>query len=115
MKKIIHYVLILLFVLFNSAFSESKYHHMPHGKFRNPEGSPIRDPNFKWSYKTFNEEKKKIKISIPSDHVVPKHQVLENINKLGVNFFDLSSSLESQLGYKDHLKIKSFMSKINEI
>ena len=27
---------------------------------------------------------------------------LENINKLGVNFFDLSSSLESQLGYKDH-------------
>ena len=55
---------------------------MPHGKFRNPEGSPIRDPNFKWSYKTFNEEKKKIKISIPSDHVVPKNQVLENINKL---------------------------------
>ena len=40
---------------------------------------------------------------------------LQNINKLGVNFFDLSSSLESQLGYKDHLKIKSFMSKINEI
>ena len=40
---------------------------------------------------------------------------LQNINKLGVNFFDLSSSLESQLGYKDHLKIKSFMVKINEI
>jgi len=40
---------------------------------------------------------------------------LQNINKLGVNFFDLSSSLESQLGYKDHLKIKSFMNKINEI
>ena len=38
-----------------------------------------------------------------------------NINKLGVNFFDLSSSLESQLGYKDHLKIKSFMIKINEL
>ena len=31
---------------------------------------------------------------------------VENISKLGVNFFDLSSSLESQLGYKDHLKIK---------
>ena len=29
------------------------------------------------------------------------------INKLGVNF-DLSSSLENQLGYKDHLKIKIF-------
>mgnify|MGYP001281582041 CR=1 FL=1 len=40
---------------------------------------------------------------------------LQNINKLGVNFFDLSSSLESQLGYKDHLKIKSFMVKINEL
>ena len=40
---------------------------------------------------------------------------IENISKLGVNFFDLSSSLESQLGYKDHLKIKSFVSKINEL
>ena len=40
---------------------------------------------------------------------------LQNIYKLGVNFFDLSSSLESQLGYKDHLKIKSFMYKINEL
>ena len=40
---------------------------------------------------------------------------VENISKLGVNFFDLSSSLESQLGYKDHLKIKSFMNKINEL
>ena len=39
---------------------------------------------------------------------------LQNFYKLGVNFFDLSSSLESQLGYKDHLKIKSFMNKINE-
>ena len=39
----------------------------------------------------------------------------KNINKLGVNFFDLSSSLESQLGYKDHLKIKNFVHKINEI
>ena len=40
---------------------------------------------------------------------------VENIYKLGVNFFDLSSSLESQLGYKDHLKIKSFINKINEL
>ena len=38
---------------------------------------------------------------------------VKNISKLGVNFFDLSSSLESQLGYKDHQKIKQFMSKIN--
>tara|TARA_E500000178_G_scaffold330717_1_gene362853 strand:- start:1446 stop:2054 length:609 start_codon:yes stop_codon:yes gene_type:complete len=40
---------------------------------------------------------------------------IENISKLGVNFFDLSSSLESQFGYKDHLKIKSFINKINEL
>ena len=40
---------------------------------------------------------------------------VENICKLGVNFFDLSSSLEKQLGYKDHLKIKSFIKKINEL
>jgi phosphoribosylanthranilate isomerase len=40
---------------------------------------------------------------------------VENINKLGVNFFDLSSSLESQLGFKDHFKIKNFIKKINEL
>ena len=40
---------------------------------------------------------------------------LQNINKLGVNFFDLSSSLESQLGYKDHQKIKKFIQKVNEL
>ena len=39
---------------------------------------------------------------------------VENISKLGVNFFDLSSSLESQLGFKDHKKIKNFIKKINE-
>ena len=40
---------------------------------------------------------------------------VENLIKLGVNFFDLSSSLENQLGYKDHLKIKNFIKKINEL
>ncbi len=40
---------------------------------------------------------------------------VENICKLGVNFFDLSSSLESQLGFKDHLKIKNFIKKINAL
>ena len=40
---------------------------------------------------------------------------VSNLSKLGVNFFDLSSSLESRLGYKDHLKIKSFINKINEL
>ncbi len=40
---------------------------------------------------------------------------VENLTKLGHNFFDLSSSLEGELGYKDHLKIKNFIKKINEI
>ena len=40
---------------------------------------------------------------------------IENLSKFGVNFFDLSSSLESQLGYKDHFKIRSFINKINEL
>ena len=46
--------------------------------------------------------------SISSDNV-------ENFYKLGVNFFDLSSGLENQLGYKDHQKIKKFIKKINEL
>ena len=40
---------------------------------------------------------------------------VENLTKLGVNFFDLSSSLETKLGHKDHLKIQNFMKKINSI
>ena len=40
---------------------------------------------------------------------------VKNLTKLGLNFFDLSSSLEGELGYKDHLKIKNFIKKINEI
>tara|TARA_B100000963_G_scaffold151062_1_gene131665 strand:- start:488 stop:1096 length:609 start_codon:yes stop_codon:yes gene_type:complete len=40
---------------------------------------------------------------------------IENISKFGINFFDLSSSLENQVGYKDHHKIRSFINKINEL
>ena len=42
---------------------------------------------------------------------------IENIAKLGVTFCDLSSSLEldTQIGYKDHLKIKNFIKKVNEL
>ena len=57
------------------------YHHLPDGSFRNPEGSPKRDPNFKWSMSKWNEEKKKVKINIPADHVVDKKEVLENLNR----------------------------------
>ena len=45
------------------------------------------------------------------------HNNIENIAKLGVNFCDLSSSLEldKQIGYKDHSKIKKFIKKVNEL
>ena len=43
---------------------------------------------------------------------ISEHNI-DNMIKLGVNFFDISSSLESKFGQKDHLKIKNFMKKIN--
>ncbi len=57
------------------------YHHLPDGTFRNPEGSPKRDESIKWSYRTFNKEKKKLKIEFPSDHIIKREKVLENLDK----------------------------------
>ena len=78
--------MIILFSLNYNTFAETMkdlpYHHLPNGTFRNPEGSPkIEDFGFNWSFKVFNEEKKKIKINIPPDHVIDKKKVLENLNK----------------------------------
>ena len=42
-------------------------------------------------------------------------QNIENIAKLGIKWCDLSSKLESKLGYKDHTKIKKFMNKVRLI
>ena len=68
--------------------------------------------------------------NIPKDllHNLPKGEKfglagainLENIreySQLGFNFLDLSSGLEREnlKGYKDHLKIKKFMDKVNEL
>ena len=60
---------------------DAPYHHLADGTFRNPEGSPKRDPNIKWSMSKWNKEKKKIKINIPTDHVVDKEEVLKNLEK----------------------------------
>ena len=35
------------------------YHHLSDGTFRNPEGSPVRTGNTKFSYRQFTQEKKK--------------------------------------------------------
>jgi len=57
------------------------FHHLPNGTFRNPEGSPVRDLNVKWSYKIFNKEKKKLDMTLSSDHVVKKDKVLSDLKK----------------------------------
>ena len=49
MKKLLIFLLTILF--FNIeliAMDKQPYHHLPDGTFRNPEGSPERDPNAKW-------------------------------------------------------------------
>ncbi len=74
--------LLMILIVYNSlslAMEKKPYHHLPDGTFRNPEGSPMRDPNVKWSYKIFNEERKKIKIEFSEDHVVPREKVLEDL------------------------------------
>ena len=76
--------LIFISLLFNqtlSAMDKKPYHHLPDGTFRNPEGSPKRDDNVKFSYKIFNAERKKIKINFPDDHIVPRNEVLKNLQE----------------------------------
>ena len=57
------------------------YHHLPDGTFRNPEGSPVRSKDVKFSYRQFTKEKKKINLSIPDDLVVDKETVLSDLKK----------------------------------
>ena len=71
LKLFIYLLLILTFTFTSKAMEKKPFHHLPDGTFRNPEGSPERDPNVKWSYKIFNEEKKN-KIEFPDDHVIPR-------------------------------------------
>ncbi len=65
-KKLIHISLILIGIFFYNCLSiamEKPYHHLPDGTFRNPEGSPVRSKDVKFSYRTFIKEKKKIDIT----------------------------------------------------
>ena len=57
------------------------YHHLPDGTFRNPKGSPIRDKNFKWSFRVFNEKKKNLDMTISKEHVVKKTKVLSDLER----------------------------------
>ena len=57
------------------AMTNKPYHHLDNGKFRNSEGSPVRSENVKWSYSTFNKEKKKLDMTVPDEHVIKKNLV----------------------------------------
>ena len=86
MKKLISFQFFLLF--FNIeliAMKKRPYHHLPDGTFRNPEGSPIRSNDVKFSYRTFIKEKNKIDITVPKDHVIDKKIVKENLEKFKDN------------------------------
>ena len=61
------------------------YHHNLDGTFRNPEGSPVRSSNIKFSYSTFSKEKKKLDLIYPSEHVVSQEKVLSDLNNLKDN------------------------------
>ena len=79
-------LIIYLFFNFNlMAMDKKPYHHIyKDGKlfaFRNLEGGPKRDPNFKWNWKVFRDEKKKLEINFPPEHVIDRKEVLKNLKK----------------------------------
>ena len=76
------FILIFQYNCFTIAMDKIPFHHLPDGTFRNPEGSPERDPNINWSYKIFNKEKKKLNMTVPKEHIVEKNKVLSDLNKL---------------------------------
>ena len=82
MLKFISFLIII--ITYNSlsfAMENKLYHHLSDGTFRNPEGSPQRDPSFNWSFKIFNKEKKKLNMTVPQDHVIDKEKVLSDLEK----------------------------------
>ena len=82
MVKIIGF--LITFFLYNTstiAMEKKPYHHLPDGTFRNPEGSPVRSKDVKFSYRQFSKEKKKIDLTVPKEHVVDKEIVLSDLKK----------------------------------
>ena len=82
MLKFISFLIII--IIYNSlsfAMEKKPYHHLPDGTFRNPEGSPKRDNNFKWSFRVFNEKKKNLDMTVPQEHVVEKTKVLSDLER----------------------------------
>ena len=59
---------------------KKKYHHLENGTFRNPEGSKVIDVNFNWSFKIFNQEKKKLDMTFSESNIIKKEKVLSDLN-----------------------------------
>ncbi len=59
---------------------KKKNHHLANGIFRNPEGSKMIDMNFNWSFKVFNQEKKKLDMTFPESNIIKKEKVLLDLN-----------------------------------
>ena len=60
MKKFLTFLIII--TIYNSpiiTMEKKPYHHLPDGTFRNPEGSPVRTSQAKFSYTQFIKLKKK--------------------------------------------------------
>jgi len=79
------FIFFFIFFLFNinlaSSMKNKPFHHLPDGTFRNPEGSPrLENSSFNWSFKIFNEEKRKLNMKIPLDHSINKNEVLKKLN-----------------------------------
>ena len=77
-------IFIFMIITYNSlliAMDKKPYHHLPDGTFRNPEGSPVRTSQAKFSYTQFIKLKKKIDMTVPKEHVVDKEKVLSDLEK----------------------------------
>ena len=84
-KKIILFIFFLfitnIYIDLGITMEEKPYHHLSDGTFRNPEGSPVRTGKAKFSYRQFTQEKKKIDMTVPKEHVVDKEKVLSDLEK----------------------------------
>ena len=80
-KLTIFIVIVFIYNSLTFAMEKKPFHHLPDGTFRNPEGSPKRDNNFKWSFRVFNEKKKNLDMTIPQEHVVKKTKVLSDLER----------------------------------
>jgi N-acyl-phosphatidylethanolamine-hydrolysing phospholipase D len=82
MSKFIGFLIIIIaYNTLTIAMEKKPYHHLPDGTFRNPEGSPVRSKDVKFSYRKFNKEKKKIDLTFPKEHVVDKEIILSDLKK----------------------------------